>query len=119
MSALSDDSTPLEIVGIAIGGVVSLALVEREFSLWESMVGIILLALLWRHTHVLRQGLPLRIAYAGTGALCLITTIGVVLDWAINFTLPIDFPSTYRDTIFFSIWCIITLLITFAPFKRR
>jgi len=123
MSKSSENSTGLEIAAIAIGGLISIALAPQKLGLWESIVGLIMLALLLRHLDVRCQRSYLGLAYAGTFALSLIATFGIALEWISSvLSLELSGPTLcgeeiapWRDIMFFSIWLVLALLAARLP----
>ncbi len=119
MSKVAGDSPRLEVVAIALGGLVSLALAPERIGLWQSMVGLIMLALLLQHFCIALRSLWMDIAYAGTLSLTLIAVVGVVLEW-ISSLMRLDVRhvsvlgeniAPCRDITFFALWSVSTAVV--------
>lgn len=107
----------LELVAVAIAGLITVALAPQKLGLWETMIGLILLALLLRHWNMRREGAGLGFAYAGTFSLACVVTFGIVLELicgklelnAARFRLFGETVATGRDIAFFAVWLVLSL----------
>jgi hypothetical protein len=108
----------LAIIGAGIANAVTLLQIKDPFSLWNTMVGIILLCIL--HAYAPDSSAPrgLNVAYAATWSFTLLTTCGVLFDAIFGRFHPGYgsgwFPLNGYDISFFVLWAIIFGLRFFA-----
>lgn len=109
-SRLYDQPVALAIIGAGIANAVGITQASGPFSLWNTMVGIIILCILQAYKPAPSAHRPLNIAYAATWSFTLLTTCGILFEailtvFRIN-PLPDNgfYPFNGHDIVFFAIW---------------
>ena len=105
----------LALLGIVIAGVVTIASQPGRFSWWETIIGIILCALLScinpTGFHTFRE----KFAFWATAGLCGTITIGLLIEKILDKWRYFDIPpdkeeSKRRHFIFFLLWILLSLI---------
>jgi hypothetical protein len=132
-----DSSQALALIAIAVGATSQLTMGEGFFSLWSTMVGIILLLLIHAYEGDVGAGWPERIALAAIKAYSWIFAIGIIIDLPFALgprTFVRDLNACYafynladdslqcfignRDVLIFAIWLSL-FFVFFSTWRRK
>jgi|GEM_PF-5788639 len=95
------------LLGVALAGAISVAAADGNFDLWDSIVGVSLLVILWAFDHHADGNWKVGLAFASVFGLCWVIAVGVVIDAAIE-------PDTSQPPYTLEAWLSIAVWIVFT-----
>ncbi|HKP52183.1 MAG TPA: hypothetical protein VJ183_05980 [Chloroflexia bacterium] len=107
------------LLGVALGGTISVAAADGNFDLWDSIVGISLLVILWAFDHHPDGSWKVGLAFASVYGLSWVITVGVLIDAAIepDTSQP---PYTLEALLSIAVWTVFTIAIyLWRGWRRR
>ncbi len=107
------------LLGVALAGAISVAAADGNFDLWDSIVGVSLLVILWAFDHHPDGSWKVGFAFASVYGLCWVITVGVVIDAAIepDSSQP---PYTLEALLSIAVWTVFTVAIyMWRRWRRR
>lgn len=84
-----DFQVALAIIGAGLANAITLLQINGPFTLWNTMVGVIILCILAAYRPAPTSRFTLNIAYAATWSITLLTTLGVFSIWPLRCSLAI------------------------------
>jgi hypothetical protein len=106
------------LLGVALAGAISVAAADGNFDLWDTIVGVSLLVILWAFDHHPDGSWKVSLAFASVYGLCWVITVGVVIDASIepDTSQP---PFTLEALLSIAVWIFLTLVITIWRWWKR
>lgn len=111
----------LALLAIVIAGLVAIGSQPGRFTLWETIIGIILLDLLFCINRTGFHCCCQKFAFCAIAGFCVIITIGVLIEKCLDHWRYFDVPpcqkeSGRRHCVFFGLWILFSLIAFFVAF---